>query len=324
MKSLFIIIYLSFQCFALEIAPTNFDLRSLAILVSQECNKNIIVSKDVKNMSADYFFTSDITSDVLFASFSKLIESKGLFLNQYDGFFVIEEKQYETSKKNNSNIELIMKVIEINNDKLDTSGFQSIVSSNFGTRFGNNITDLAHFNFESLFSIGFSGVLKELETQNYLKIVSEPKVLVANGKTTTMNVGDTVAIVTSTASDSLSATTSLRNTYQQKDVGLTIKVTPLILDDGSIALNASLVLEALKSNENNLLQTSKKSINSEFTISDGGSIVIGGLTSNQDVVDISKVPLLGDIPLLSYFFSFESKKSIKTSLTIFIQAKVLK
>lgn len=323
MKTLFLLL-ITIYAHALEMAPTNFDLRSLTILVSQECNKNIIVSKDVKNLSADYFFTSDITPDVLFNSFRKLIESKGLFLNEYKGFFVIEDKEFKLTEKNYSNIELTMKVVEINNDKLDTSGFQALVSSSYSSKFGNAPLDLAKFSFDNLFSVGFAGTLKELETQNYLKIVSEPKVLVANGRTTTMNVGDSVSIVTSTASDLLSSTTQLRNTYQQKDVGLTIKVTPLILEDGKISLNASLVLEALKSNENNLLQTAKKSIHSDFTIEDGGSIIIGGLTSNQDVVDISKIPLLGDLPLIKYLFSYESKKSVKTSLSIFIQVKVIK
>ena len=69
MRALILSIFLYSSIFAVEIAPTNFDLRSLAILVSQECNKNIVVSQDVKNMSADYFITSDMSPDLLFLSF---------------------------------------------------------------------------------------------------------------------------------------------------------------------------------------------------------------------------------------------------------------
>ena len=114
MKSLILSICLCSSIFAVEIVPTNFDLRSLALLVSQECEKNIIVSQDIKNMSADYFLNTDVSPDVFFQSFKRLIESKGLFLNEYDNFFVVDEKEYKPLvPQNHSNIELTMKVIEI-------------------------------------------------------------------------------------------------------------------------------------------------------------------------------------------------------------------
>ncbi len=83
-KVLLFLVYASLS-FAVELAPTNFDLRALTILVSQECDKNIIISKDIKNMSADYFIVTDVEPDILFSSYKKLIESKGLFLNSYIG-----------------------------------------------------------------------------------------------------------------------------------------------------------------------------------------------------------------------------------------------
>ena len=60
------LLFFSSFSFAISIAPTNFDLRSLAILISQECNKNIIISKDVKSLSADYFISKDLTCNQLF------------------------------------------------------------------------------------------------------------------------------------------------------------------------------------------------------------------------------------------------------------------
>ena len=65
-------------------------------------------------------------------------------------------------------------------------------------------------------------------------------------------------------------------------------------------------------------------INSDFYLKDGGSIAIGGLTLTQDVKSISKIPLLGDLPILDYFFAYENVKTIRNTLTIFIQIKVIK
>lgn len=324
MKSLFLLICLYSSIFAVEMAPTTFDLRSLTILVSQECKKNIIVSYDVKNMNADYFFPSDISVDELFQSFKRLIESKGLFLNDYNGFYVIDEKEYKpVIPDNHSNIELTMKIIEINNDLMNQKGFDALLKSN--TSLSLSSTDFKHFTFDKLFSLEYSGFLNALETHNYVKIMGEPYVVVANGKKTILNVGDTTSVKTSSyASDSLSAG-SVRNTYIQKELGLTIEVTPLMQSDGIIFLNTKLTHEILKKQNNDgLIDTTKKSINSDFYLKDGGSIAIGGLTLTQDVKDISKVPLLGDLPILDYFFAYENVKTVRNTLTIFIQVRVIK
>lgn len=324
MRSLILLMLSFVHLFCIEVAPTNFDLRSLTILVSQECNKNILISKDIKNMSADYFFTQDIEPDVMFSSYKKLIESKGLFLNHYGDFYVVEEKDFTVITRNYSNIELTMKIMEINNDKFNEKGFAKLLSSTASASLRS--VDFKSLTISSLFSADFSGVLNALQTHDYVKIISEPHVTVANGKTTKMNVGDTISVKTSSYNDSISlGGSSFRNTYSQKELGLTISVTPVIQSDGTISINTQLIHETLKKeSDDGLVSTSKKSINSEFNLLDGGSIAIGGLTSSQDVKDVNKIPLLGDIPLLDMLFTHESTKTIRSSLTIFIQVKVIK
>ena len=70
MKTLLVLIALCVTSFSVEIAPTNFQLRDLALQVSQECDKNIIIADDVKNMSVDYFVVKDINPDILLETFS--------------------------------------------------------------------------------------------------------------------------------------------------------------------------------------------------------------------------------------------------------------
>ncbi len=324
MKILFSLMLCFALSFAVELAPTNFDLRALTILVSQECEKNIVISKDIKNMSADYFIVTDVEPDILFSSYKKLIESKGLFLNHYNGYYMVEDKDFTVQTRNYSNIELTMKIMEVNNDKFNEKGFNALLKSNASLSL--STVDFKHLSIDKLFSADFSGVLNALETHDYVKIISEPQVIVGNGKTTKMNVGDTISVKTSSYTDSSSSlSASIRNTYTQKELGLTISVTPIIQTDGTISIVTALTHETLKKEgDDGLIQTSKKSINSEFNLLDGGSIAIGGLTSSQDVKDISKIPLLGDIPFLSYLFSHESVKTLRSSLTIYIQVKVIK
>ncbi|ARU49408.1 type II secretion system protein GspD [Sulfurospirillum diekertiae] len=325
MKALILSIFLSLSVYAIEIAPTNFGLRDLATMVSQECGKNILISQDVKNMSADYFVIQDISPAILFSTFKGIIESKGLFLNEYDGFYIVDDKKLELppDEKNLSNVELTMKIIEINNEKIKNVGFNSALTSKLSL---SGVTDFKKLSFDKLFSADFESVLTDLETQDYLKIMSEPYVVVANGETTKLNVGDTISVKTSSyATDSTSTTAALRNTYTQKELGLTIEVSPKIQKNGLILLKTTLTNETLKKKgDDGLIETKKKSISGNFNIKDGGSVSIGGLTASSDVKSTSKVPLLGDIPVLSYVFSYDSTDTVRTTLTLFIEVRIIK
>jgi general secretion pathway protein D len=59
-------------------------------------------------------------------------------------------------------------------------------------------------------------------------------------------------------------------------------------------------------------------------VKDGQTIVIGGLVQDRETVNVSKVPLLGDIPFLGYLFKFKSKQSTKVNLMILLTPKIVK
>ncbi len=322
LKFFVLLLFFSSFSFSISIAPTNFDLRSLAILISQECNKNIIISKDVKSLNADYFISNDLTCEQLFDSYKYVIESKNLFLNKYDNFFVVEKnKKIVPVKKNMSNVLLSMILVESINDNTKTEGFKSLFNSVFNNTV--SLKDLSTLSFDSVLSIKFNNFLNLASEKGYIKILSKPKVLVSNGKTTTLSVGDTVTVLTSSVSSDKNSDT-VRNTYQQKDVGLTIKVTPNILKNGKVSLNTSLILEVLKNYDKGFISTVKREINSQFFINKNGGVFIGGLLSEQSVNNTVKVPLLGDIPVLKYLFSYSSNHLVKKNLSIFISIKVYK
>jgi len=326
LKSLLIILYFAVSSFAITMAPTTFDLRSLSIFISQTCDKNILISKDVKNLNADYFFNKNISCPVLFDSFSKLIKSKGLTLTKFNYFYIISKKPFKEEikkvKPNYSNIELTLNILEINNNKLYQKGFKALIKSNFSNDL--NVKNLSKFTFASLFDFKFSGLLNFMADKGFITIVSSPKIIVSNNHKSILNVGDTVSMLVSSISNDKNPNGVVRNTYSQKDVGLTISVTPKILKNGLISLNVNFVDETLKSYDKGLITTSKRSINSSFNITNNHSVVIGGLTSNQDINNLTKVPLLGDIPIIKYLFSYESKNNIKKTLVIRIKVRLLK
>jgi len=318
-----VFILLSFNVFALEIAPNTLDLRSLTLLVSQELKKNILLSIDLKNINVDVYFPNDIKNEVLFDFFKKAIESKGLFLNKYDGFYVIEQKLKKSIKLIiDKNIQLDISVIEFDNDKfkelgMDTSVNLSINSLyDIGTRFNNSNI----FGSSALFSLNAD--LKALETNDIINLTSNPSIIVKNSNTTSMIVGDTVSVLSSSISNDKSDV-NVRNTYEQKDIGLDISATPTIRDDGRIDVNVILNMENLKDYQNGLISTTKRSINSSFTIENGTTIKIGGLKQILDIKKVHKLPLLSDIPYLRWLFMYESNKTINNTLSILIKVTIL-
>jgi len=319
-----IFLSLSFNVFALEIAPNTLDLRSLTLLVSQELKKNILLSIDLKNINVDIYFPNDIKDDVLFDFYKKAIESKGLFLNDYNGYYVIEKQKKKIEKKKiiDKNIQLDITVIELDNDKFKELGMDTSVNASANSLYsiGDRFNNTNIFGTGALF--GLKSDLKALESNGIIDITSNPSILIKNNQSTSMIIGDTVSVLTSSSSDD-TQDTNIRNTYEQKDIGLNISATPRIREDGRIDVNVILNMENLKDYKDGLISTTKRSINSNFTIDSGTSIKLGGLEQNLNLKSVHKLPLLGDIPYLRWFFMYESEKTINNTLSILIKVTIL-
>jgi general secretion pathway protein D len=124
-----------------------------------------------------------------------------------------------------------------------------------------------------------------------------------------------------------STTASPFQTYDRKDVGLTLKIKPQISEGGLVRLQifqeASSVQAGTLSNPAGPV-TNKRSIETAVVVDDGGIIVIGGLIEDSFGAGNDKVPLLGDIPGLGSLFSYESRKRTKTNLMVFLRPKIIR
>lgn len=320
---LFLILSLSLSLYSFQIAPSTVDLRSLSLIVSEELKKNILLSSDLKNINVDVYFPNNISNRVLFEFYKKVIISKGLYLNRYDGFYMVEKaKRKFPVKVSNSNIQLDITVIELDNNKFKELGFNATVdgAAQGAFKIGNLFTSTTVFGSGAFLNI--RSVLKALETDNIVNVVSSPTVLVKNKQTSTMIIGDTVSVLTSSISAD-NEDDKVRNTYVQQDIGLKISATPTLLKNGEIDVSVSINLENLKDYVDGLVSTSKRSLNSNFTIRSGDTIKVGGLIQKYELKKTSRVPVLGYIPILQYLFSYESEDEIDNTLSILIKVTEL-
>lgn len=171
------------------------------------------------------------------------------------------------------------------------------------------------------------GILaRALESQVNANILATPTLMTLDNEESKISVGTNVPFTT--GSYSLSGNTaSPFQTIERRDVGLVLKVKPLITEGGTVRLQIYQELSKLrKVTEVNLtdVATDKRSIDSTVLVDDGQIIVLGGLIQDQveDVED--RVPFLGDIPILGHLFRYNTRKHSKNNLMVFLRPVIVR
>lgn len=152
-------------------------------------------------------------------------------------------------------------------------------------------------------------------------IISTPQLLTTDNEEAKIVVGKNVPYQTTTSTND----NDTFNSFEYRDVGTTLIITPQISQGNMIRLNISHEISKVESGE--LLSrptTLKRTIDTTVLVKDKSTIVIGGLIDNQVSVSEWKVPYLGDIPLLGWLFKSEGKSTEKTNLYIFLTPVVVK
>jgi general secretion pathway protein D len=174
------------------------------------------------------------------------------------------------------------------------------------------------------------GVLaRALETISGTNIISTPNLLTLDNEEAKIVVGQNVPFITGQFTNTGTATTSPFQTIERKDVGITLRIKPQVGDDGTVRMaiyqESSSVSETQAAGTTNSgPTTNERSIETNVVVKDGDVLVLGGLIQDQYNVSKSKVPLLGDIPLIGGLFRSESRSKVRTNLMVFLRPVVLR
>ena len=173
------------------------------------------------------------------------------------------------------------------------------------------------------------GVLARfLETNAKANILSTPNILTLDNEEARIIVGSNVPFITGQyAQTGASVTASPFQTYDRRDVGLTLRIRPQISEGGTVRMQifqeASSIQGTTLSNPAGPV-TNKRSIESSVVVDDGGIVVIGGLIEDSWAIGEDKVPVLGDIPVLGAMFRYETRKRTKTNLMVFLRPQIIR
>ena len=209
-------------------------------------------------------------------------------------------------------------------------------SSAFGGGFGSpNATDLTSLDASGAFGIfgetltvggqtfpSIGAMIEAYKQDKDVHILSTPQILTTDNQEAKIYIGKNVPF--QTRQETTSTTNIDYSSYEYKDVGTTLKITPRINQERLVRLDISQEVTKLESNVDYRPTTLKRSIETSVIVNDGQTVVIGGLIDENISLTEKKVPLLGDIPVLGWLFKTRDHGNEKTNLFVFITPRVIR
>ena len=162
--------------------------------------------------------------------------------------------------------------------------------------------------------------LRALEADNKGKVISNPRVLTTNQRPAVILNGTQIPYVTTAVTGG-----AVTQTVTFKDAFLCLLVDPQILNNDSIILTVEVQKDAVRNIPGipGVPAIDTKRIKTQVRVNNGETLVLGGIFDGEESASVSKVPLLGDIPVLGNLFKTTSKENSKTELIIFITPRIL-
>jgi len=175
---------------------------------------------------------------------------------------------------------------------------------------------------------GVAAIARLLQTQTNTNIMSTPNLITVDNEEAKIVVGRNVPFITGQFTSTGTGTTNPFQTIERKDVGITLRIKPQIGEGGTVRLQifqeSSDVITQATGTGNTGPTTSKRSIESNVIVDDGAILVLGGLIEDRFEDNNSKVPLLGDIPVVGALFRSESRTKRRTNLLVFLRPIVMR
>lgn len=211
----------------------------------------------------------------------------------------------------------------------------------WGRFFGNLANTSVDFNFADLGNISggtvtggaltigklahasLDGAIKALATVGRTNVISSPRITVVNNEEAKVLIGTNQPYVTSTTTVPSAGSPVTSESVTYIDVGITLRVTPTINNDGFVTMKIKPEISSLGTpvetahaegaTGNKIPVVSKSETDTTVMVKDGTTILIAGLIQDRDIETINKVPILGDIPIIGYAFKSQNKGSVSST-----------
>jgi type II secretory pathway component GspD/PulD (secretin) len=165
----------------------------------------------------------------------------------------------------------------------------------------------------------FDALVESLRTVTDAKTLAQPKLLVLNGQTAHIQVGEQLGYIDTTTQTTTAATQSVKFL----DLGVVLDVTPRISVDGQITMNVNPQVSSGRINpDTELPEKETTEVKTDVRLEDGQGMVIGGLIREKDSDIQHKIPILGDLPYMGMLFQERKKEQERTEVIVALLPRI--
>ena len=202
--------------------------------------------------------------------------------------------------------------------------------NNTTTSFDNNgnayTSNNRAFEFGKVSQVFALGAQLDLLKQNgAAQILSKPSVLSTNNKESSIYVGRTQSILTQ-SQQSTQGDSNVLNNYSREDIGITLKVKPRLSSNNKVSLEIETTIEDILPGSGTSADrptTTKRSVKTNAIVNHAETIILGGLIKSADGKSVTKVPILGDIPILGRLFTSKGNSGSKVNVVIYLTPYII-
>ena len=169
-------------------------------------------------------------------------------------------------------------------------------------------------------SLGLQAAIYAQVSKGNGRIVSKPRIAAQSGSTAKIITGDALPILTAIT---LSGVNGVSQQVQYVNVGVTLQIAPRVSNDGFVSSHVFCVVSSVTGFSQGYPTISQREAETSATVRDGDSFVIGGLSQDDVITNKSKIPLLGDIPILGQAFRTDKSTRSKTELYIVVTPHIV-
>jgi type II secretory pathway component GspD/PulD (secretin) len=178
-------------------------------------------------------------------------------------------------------------------------------------------------NFQALTRtpISFTAQLNLLVQNGKGRVLADPRITTLSGRTASIRAGDTISILTTTAGNAGTIATTQVQSFQ---TGVTLDITPSVTPDGGITVALHPVVNSLIGTNAGVPEISTRDTQTTVHLQDDETLVIGGLIQENDTRTTTKVPVLGDLPVVGRVFRNDNVQGQRNELIIVVTPHIVK
>ncbi len=308
---------------------------------------SILVYPDTEAKSRDYaelkirrFSMTNADPKNVMAMIKTMTKTKDIFIDEKTNALVVRdtpqiirmiEKLIVTMDQPEPEVMLEVDVMEVSRDRLLALGID------LPTSFGASTAQMSLEAFRNMSDANvtvsaLAAGITAKKTDSDINDLATPRIRVRNKEKAKFLVGDRLPVISTAAVPSTTATSAVYNTsVQYVEVGIKIEVEPTIYADGEVAIR--LVLEVSSNGGQNAeaaktgtiaYTISTRSVSTVLRLKDGQTEIIGGLIQDQDRAAATKIPGLGDIPILGRLFGVQTDTKNKKEIIMSITPRIIR